>query len=79
MGAGSQPDLWEKLPELNLPALFIAGEKDWKFQRLAAEMANLCPNGEVAIMAESGHNVHFENPETYTQTVKQFVSTGVKS
>jgi len=78
MGTGAQPDLWDHLNELKIPALFMAGARDWKFQRLAAEMANLCPGGEVAILAEAGHNVHFEKPEEFGQTVSAFIRSGAK-
>lgn len=77
MGTGSQPDLWDRLPELKLPVLFVTGASDWKFQRIAAEMANLCPHGEVAIMAGTGHNVHFEAPEQFALTVSKFFKSGV--
>ena len=73
LGTGVQPSLWENLCEIQNPVLFVAGEKDHKFTRLAAEMSDLCPNGQLAIIASAGHNVHFEQPELYAKTVADFL------
>lgn len=74
MGTGAQPSLWEALSSVLSRVLFIAGEKDRKFYRLAAEMAHLCPHGELAIIAGAGHNVHVEQPELYRAQVVPFLA-----
>ncbi|MBU0982518.1 MAG: 2-succinyl-6-hydroxy-2,4-cyclohexadiene-1-carboxylate synthase [candidate division Zixibacteria bacterium] len=74
MGTGAQPSLWNRLTELAMPILFLAGEKDRKFSRLAADMAHLCPQGELAILAEAGHNVHFEQPERLADEIRRFLT-----
>ena len=73
MGIGRQPSLWDKLPEINTPILFLAGEKDHKFNRLADEMAHLCPHGQLAIIAGAGHNVHVEQPGPYYEQLAGFL------
>ncbi|MBD3258189.1 2-succinyl-6-hydroxy-2,4-cyclohexadiene-1-carboxylate synthase [candidate division GN15 bacterium] len=75
MGTGAQPPLWDRLPQVDPKVLFIAGELDRKFYRLAAEMAHLCPNGELAIIAGAGHNVHVEQPELYREQLLSFLTT----
>jgi 2-succinyl-6-hydroxy-2,4-cyclohexadiene-1-carboxylate synthase len=69
MGTGAMPPLWSDLPGLDIPVLFVAGEKDEKYRRLADEMANLCPRGQAAIIPDTGHNVHFERPEAYSHAL----------
>ena len=39
MGQGAQPFLGGRLPELELPALFIAGDRDTRYRELAVQMA----------------------------------------
>jgi 2-succinyl-6-hydroxy-2,4-cyclohexadiene-1-carboxylate synthase len=73
MGTGRMPPLWEKLPEIKVPVLFVAGERDKKYCSLVGEMADLCPRGETAIIAAAGHNTHFERPEVFAEKVSQFL------
>lgn len=74
MGTGVQPSLWAELPKIKNPMLFVAGEKDHKFNQLAAAMAYLCPAAELAIIASAGHNVHFEQTREYASQVRTFLS-----
>ena len=77
MGTGVMPSLWDKLAEIDVPVLFVAGERDEKYCALAREMAGLCPKGEIAIIADAGHNGHFERPEAFTEKVSQFLKRNV--
>ncbi len=72
MGTGSMPSLWDELPRLEIPTLFVAGEKDEKYRSLAHEMATLCPRGQVAIIPGAGHNTHFERPEEFSRILTGF-------
>jgi 2-succinyl-6-hydroxy-2,4-cyclohexadiene-1-carboxylate synthase len=66
MGAGSQPSLWDALPEVATPVLLIVGEYDAKYRAIAESMCESMPQAVVAVMPETGHNVHFEKPADYT-------------
>ncbi len=72
MGTGVQPSLWKRLPTVSSPLLFLAGEKDFKFQAIGAETADLCPHSELSIIAGAGHNVHFEQPAEYCSQICRF-------
>ncbi|MFW6070707.1 MAG: 2-succinyl-6-hydroxy-2,4-cyclohexadiene-1-carboxylate synthase, partial [bacterium] len=48
MGTGVQPSLWERLPDLTLPTLLVAGDLDHKFVGIARQMAALIPRVELA-------------------------------
>ncbi len=72
MGTGSQPTLWEKLPENTIPLLLIAGAYDQKFIDINTEMAQICSVAELKIIHNSGHNTHFENTWEFVQNIKGF-------
>lgn len=70
---GAQPDLWEDLPGLQLPTLVICGENDHKYRQIAEDMAAKSPWIAVQVMADCGHNVHFEQPAAYTTVLRGFL------
>ncbi len=72
MGTGSQPSLWEKLPENTKPLLLISGAYDQKFIDINIEMAKLCKVAQLKIIDNSGHNTHFENTWEFVQNIKNF-------
>ncbi|RKX27344.1 MAG: 2-succinyl-6-hydroxy-2,4-cyclohexadiene-1-carboxylate synthase [Candidatus Zixiibacteriota bacterium] len=74
MGTGVQPSLWGDLKNVDSPILFVAGEQDAKFRLLAEEMADLCPNGQVAIIDGAGHNTHFDRPAEFAEQAAKFLT-----
>jgi 2-succinyl-6-hydroxy-2,4-cyclohexadiene-1-carboxylate synthase len=74
MGTGAQPSLWKTLESLEVPTMFVAGEKDIKFAVLADQMAALCQSGRSAIIPDAGHMVHFEQPDRFCKTALNFLS-----
>ena len=73
MGAGAQPALHHRLPELAMPACFIAGEEDAKYRREAEAMAASVPHGRAVLVPEAGHAVHLERPDEFHRTVLEFL------
>lgn len=63
LGTGALPPVWERLGELVMPVVLLAGERDPKFTALAYEMASRIPRAEVRIVPGAGHAVHLERPE----------------
>lgn len=62
-GTGSQAPLWDRLEELAMPVLILAGQDDAKFTKLAERMARtIGSNATLAIVGSSGHTVHLEQP-----------------
>lgn len=76
LSTGAQPSLWNRLTELDIPTLLIAGALDVKFTDINRRMADALPKAQLAIFAENGHSVHLENPGLYAQTVRDFLSAG---
>ena len=73
MGTGCQPPLWERLHELTIPVLLIAGELDTKFTAIARQMSENIPHVTLAIIPNAGHTVHLEQPERYGVAVQTFL------
>jgi 2-succinyl-6-hydroxy-2,4-cyclohexadiene-1-carboxylate synthase len=69
MGAGAQPNFWPDLQRLNVPVTLIAGDLDQKFQAIATQMAARLPDARIQVVAQAGHNVHFEQPTAYLQVL----------
>jgi 2-succinyl-6-hydroxy-2,4-cyclohexadiene-1-carboxylate synthase len=74
MGAGRQPSLWGRLPELSMPALLVSGEIDIKYMAIAERAAAVLPAGRHAIVRGAGHTVHLEQPEAFADLVVGFLS-----
>jgi 2-succinyl-6-hydroxy-2,4-cyclohexadiene-1-carboxylate synthase len=63
LGQGSQPSNWERLGELRMPVLLIAGELDAKYVDIAHRMAERIADVRVEIVPGAGHACHLEQPE----------------
>lgn len=65
-GTGTQAPLWERLGELTMPVLVLAGERDEKFRALAIRLAAaIGSNAEVAVIPDAGHAAHLEQPDGF--------------
>ncbi len=62
LGTGALPPVWERLRELEMPVVLVAGERDAKFTAIAREMALALPRATLEIVPEAGHAVHLEAP-----------------
>ena len=71
MSLGMQPSLWN-LSEIQVPILSIVGEQDPKFIAINQKVVELCPLANLTVVKDSGHNVHFEQPEKFAQSIAHF-------
>jgi 2-succinyl-6-hydroxy-2,4-cyclohexadiene-1-carboxylate synthase len=76
MGQGAQPPLWERLPELRLPVLLLAGGRDEKYVDIARRMDDVLPSSTLRIVPDAGHAIHLEQPALYATLVMDFKRTG---
>lgn len=60
LGTGSQPSLWEELPDCRIPLTFFVGEKDPKYVEIGRRMVNLSSFCDIEIFPQSGHTLHIE-------------------
>lgn len=87
LGTGTQEPLWERLAELTMPVLLVAGQRDAKFSTLARQMADrlveeagAASGGgagtgavEVAVIEGTGHAAHLERPAAFAAVVEAFL------
>lgn len=73
MGAGAQEWLLQRLSEVDVPVLVLAGALDAKYCALAHEMASVLPCARVEIVPDAGHAVHLEQPDVFAQLVGAFL------
>lgn len=76
-GTGSQRPLWDRLGELSMPILLLAGELDAKFSALARRAASaIGPNAHAATVKGAGHAVHLEAPGPSARIIRHFLVHG---
>lgn len=73
LGTGSQPSYWERLKELQMPVLLIAGALDEKYAALAQKMAAQISQAQLALIEQAGHNVHLEAPQAFSDAIADFL------
>ncbi len=73
MGTGSQPWLGNRLQELSLPVLLLAGGLDQKFQQIALDVQRQIPDAELRVVPETGHNIHLEAPHLVAGEIHRFL------
>jgi 2-succinyl-6-hydroxy-2,4-cyclohexadiene-1-carboxylate synthase len=71
-GTGTQEPLWERLGEIDVPVLVLAGRHDEKFRVIGERMAELLPNSILEVIADAGHSVHLEQPEATAAAVARW-------
>lgn len=76
-GAGAAADVTDRIVNIDVPILLIAGEHDPKYvdlARLIAGSATSAPTTEVAVIAGAGHAVHLERPGQFDGLVERFLN-----
>lgn len=77
-GTGRQEPDWDRLGELAMPVLAVAGERDERYVRIAEQLvAGIGPNARLAVVAGAGHAVPFEAPEAFLELVEAFLPATV--
>lgn len=73
MGAGAQEDVRERLLDVRVPSLLLAGALDEKFAGIAAEMAQTLPDATIRLIDGAGHAAHVERPGEFADAVLRFL------
>ncbi len=72
---GAQENLWPKLYEIEVPILWVAGEADDKFCKIADRACRLLPNSLKKIAEKSGHRVIWEAPDWFLNESTQWLES----
>jgi 2-succinyl-6-hydroxy-2,4-cyclohexadiene-1-carboxylate synthase len=74
LGTGTQEPLWNRLPELHMPVLVLAGGRDKKYveigRRTAAAVGD---NARFAVVPDAGHAAHLEQPAAFRRECTLFL------
>ncbi len=73
LSVGRQESYWDRLDDLTIPVLLVAGELDVKFVATNNMMAEKMRNVESAVIADAGHNTHFEQTESFLRCLVDFL------
>ena len=74
-GTGRQEPLWNRLDNIRVPTLIVTGEQDLKFSALGERLANTIPGSALEVIPQTGHAVHLEQPQQFSETVAEWVFT----
>lgn len=71
-GPGMRPNLWVELNNLKSKTIYIAGDEDIKYSKIANEIkANSVIKTQ--FIAKSGHNTHLQQKDSYIKTIDHFL------
>jgi len=76
MGAGAQPYLGDRLGEIRIPTVVVAGAEDAKFTAIAETLAAGIHGATLAIFPNVGHTPHLEAPARWAEVVGDFINVG---
>jgi 2-succinyl-6-hydroxy-2,4-cyclohexadiene-1-carboxylate synthase len=80
LGTGAQEPLWDRLGELRMPVLLMAGEHDSTFSALAFRLtAGIGENAGVSFVPGAGHAAHLERPDAFATILERFLAHGSPS
>lgn len=73
---GAQESLWDRLSEIRIPVLWVAGENDVKFRDLATRAVARIPRASLAIAPGVGHRVPWAAADWFAEQVVAFTRDG---
>ncbi|HEY6318849.1 MAG TPA: alpha/beta fold hydrolase [Acidimicrobiia bacterium] len=75
LGQGAQEPLWDRLGELTVPVLLVAGGYDRAYSEMARQMADAIGAGAaVEIVPKAGHAVQLEQPDEVAHRIAAWAS-----
>ena len=74
-GTGTQSPTWDRLGDLDMPVLVVAGADDTKFIALGERLAGCVgPNAEFVTVRGAGHTAHLEQPERFLSLLRRWLA-----
>ena len=74
-GAGADAPVTDRLREIAVPVLLIAGALDEPYVAHARTMGRVLPRARVAVVPDAGHAVHLEQPDAFASLVAGFLDS----
>jgi 2-succinyl-6-hydroxy-2,4-cyclohexadiene-1-carboxylate synthase len=76
-GQGVMPPVWDRLPRLAVPVLFVAGELDDRYVAAGERMASSVPHGTFRTIPGAGHAPQLERPDDVAKALREFLDDGL--
>jgi 2-succinyl-6-hydroxy-2,4-cyclohexadiene-1-carboxylate synthase len=75
LGTGVQQPVWDRLGEIKVPTLLMAGEYDTKFSSVAFRLATcIGDNAGISFVPGAGHAAHLERPASVAMILNRFLA-----
>ena len=75
-GTGSQDPLWDRLAEIDVPVLLVAGQDDERYVDIALRTrAAIGPGTELSLITDAGHSVHLEQPARFAGALRAWLAS----
>lgn len=74
-GTGTQEPLWERIRDIDVPLLTLAGSDDNRFGAHALRLAQTAAHGVASLVPGGGHAVHLAQPDAVVRVVHHWLST----
>jgi 2-succinyl-6-hydroxy-2,4-cyclohexadiene-1-carboxylate synthase len=72
-GQGALDPVWDRLGELSMPVLAVAGAHDSMYVETGGRMARLGRRVTAAAIADAGHAAHLEQPAAVRDVIRPFI------
>jgi len=72
-GAAADPAVFDRLGDIRVPTLLVAGALDLKYVDYAMRMSERLADARVEIVPDAGHAVHLEQPDHFARIVTSFL------
>ncbi len=74
-GTGTQEPLWDRLGNLSMPVLVVAGELDGAYLARGQRLVDgIGANATLLPVAGAGHSVHLEAPDVFAAVLEAFLA-----
>jgi 2-succinyl-6-hydroxy-2,4-cyclohexadiene-1-carboxylate synthase len=74
-GTGTQIPLWDRLLELTMPVLAMAGDRDPAYEAIGERIAAAVPDGAFALIHDAGHAAHLQQPMQVITRLEHWLTT----
>jgi len=72
-GQAALPPIWDRLGDLDVPLVAVAGELDERYLSRARRLALLAPRAEPRVVFGAGHAAHLEQPDAFAELLLEFL------
>ena len=76
MGTGTQEPSWDRLHEVLVPTLYLAGSHDTRYGAIGRRLVAAMPNGSLRFLLGAGHACHLEQPIACADTISTWLRHG---